>query len=245
MAIIGGALRLAGTGLGMLAKPGVGGQIARTVAEGAALSGAAAAAPTVFNVLTGDAVGDAKKRLAAQDVLEGENYSIGLGDRFTSTVSQMLGGEGIDQAGIKATAGKIEDKKVKDAFKSKIEAFGGTFTPGMSSGEAALALQNAQTNKKETDYRSSQAYKDAVEARDYNRTIAEIAREDRLASQSEAREDRLLDRRQNLDMAMANLAFKEAESKRQFDITSKRNHRERMASILAGLGALGGSFAIG
>ena len=59
-----------------------------------------------------------------------------------------------------------------------------------------------------------------------------------------ARQDSIDARQDTLDFNMANLAFKEAESKRQFDLQSKRAHKEKMASIIAGLAGLGGAFAI-
>ncbi len=52
--MIGMGLRLAGKGLGMLTKPGIGGALARGVAESALVTGAFAAAPGVYDVATGD-----------------------------------------------------------------------------------------------------------------------------------------------------------------------------------------------
>ena len=255
-------IRLAGAGLkalaGMGAKEGAKqgikalggrtlGSIAREGLVDAAVIGGVTQIPgavsTGYGLATGDAIDDRLTDLTSRQRADG-TYKIGLGDKALSSLSQMLGGEGITQDTIKDKATQIKSKAVEDAYKEKIGAFGGNYTKGMSEGEALQELSRAQTAKEQSDYKGSVQYQDAINERDYNRTIADIAREDRLAAQSDAREDRLLDRRQTLDMNMANLAFKEAESKRQFDIESKRSHKEKMAAIIAGLAGLGGAFAI-
>ena len=238
--MIGAALRMAG---GALANP-----IGRQIIGGAAATGGVMAAPAVIDFASGDMVDDRLSELTGKKKSDG-TYKIGLTDRLLGGIDKLTGGEGISQKTIKSKADDINLQGIKDdaVLSTELERLGVDTdtlrgkTRSQVAAQYAPQIEEGQIRRKagiERDLRTSDP--------DYMnpRTMYEIAREDRLQAASDAREDRLLDRRQTLDMNMANLAFKEAESKRQFDLQSKRAHKEKMASIIAGLAGLGGAFAI-
>ena len=237
-------LRLAGAGLKLLGGKGLGGQIAREVAGTAALGGAIAGAPAIYDAATGNAYEDAIKRLSTQNPVDGESYRLGLGDQLLNLTAPVFGQEKITDKSIGDYKDKVEKQSLEKEYKPVVEGLGGVYDDTKTKGQILEQVGDLKEKDRRDKYTTSPEYLDAINQRDYNRTIAEIAREDRLAAQSENRQDRLLARRQDLDLNLANLAFKEAESKRQFDLQSKRAHKEKMASIIAGLAGLGGAFAI-
>jgi len=257
-------LRLAGRGLGMLAKPGIGGKIARGIGGTALTAGAFEAAPSVYGLATGDAIKSAQDEILQQGTTDG-TYDINFGNQLKSTISGAFGGKTIDDASLavrkkqKNTYSLLEDPK-NALFKKQLLGIG--VNPEDVAGDSVLGLQAkysddiASAKRKklfaegQDEYRNSQAYLDAVTEREYNKGVQETARGDRLTREKQARLDSIDNREASYAQAMADLDFKKGQSNRDYDFRTKEleynaaiKKDARRAKILAALGGLGMMFA--
>ena len=94
----------------------------------------------------------------------------------------------------------------------------------------------------------------AEEQRNFNRYIqerniltADRDRADRISRERIAREDRLSARQDNLNLGMAQLKFQEGQAEQNYQLALQKmnrdadlSHRQKMASIIGGIGALAG-----
>ncbi len=262
--MIGAGLRLAGKGLGMLAKPGIGGQIARGIGGTALTAGAIEASPTVYGLATGDAIKSAQDEILKQGTTDG-TYDINLGNRLKSTISGVLGGKTIDD---KSLAARKKDKnkysllegEENALFRKQLQSIGVNPEDIAGSSVSGLKAEYAdQIRRKglQTDTETAIAlrsldpsYIDPKETQTYNRNEAKQARFDRLSREKQARLDSIDARESSYMQAMAELDFKKGQSNREFDYQdrvldykSKQRKAERMQQIAMALGALPGLFS--
>ena len=262
--MIGAGLRLAGRGLGMLFKPGVGGQIARGVAG----TGAVMAAPSVVSTAQ-SGVGDVQDRILSEQAnkLSTEDYKIGIGDQFRGGLNQALGaigigdGSGITQDSLSARKSQRDlDTLNKDSeFVQQLKR--ADYIPQLGDTKAKLTAKfgkKIRENKAADELQA--AITQAAGLSEYNRSTPEYKREMRLADEDrsirnqsaiDARNDQLLARQQSLDLGMAQLNSQSARDNREFDYQDrvldynmKAKKAERMQKIAMALGALPGLFGI-
>ena len=257
-----GGLRLAGRALGMLAKPGVGGKIARGVGESALAAGVFAGAGPAYDLVTGNAVEKAQDEILKKGTTDG-TYDIDFGNRVKSTISGILTGgkDTIDDASLEArkkeknTYSLLKDPK-NALFRKQL--LGIEVNPEDIAGGSVLGLKaeySDQIRRKELQKeaevlnlikKSDPSYIDPKETQTYNRNQAKEARLDRLTREKQARLDSLDSRADSLAQSMANLDFKKGESNREYDFRTKQlaydagiKKDARRAKILASLGGLG------
>ena len=221
--------------LGMGAKKGVGaavGRFGREALADAAILGGITQIPnaigTGIGIAEGTLVDDRLDELSKSRTRDGE-YRIGVMDRLKSTFDQATGGEGITQDTI---AGRKQENLEYDMGKL-FEAEGGQLTPGGTRGSYTKELRKLKQKNASDLLRSDPNFVDP------NKRY-ETERQDKLTSQQ-----------QILDRDMADLAFKESQSKRQFDYDDrvldykmKQRKAERMQQIAMALGAMPGLFGI-
>ncbi len=209
--------------------------LGRQLLGGAALSGGIAAAPAALDYATGKAARAAQdKALRGLKDPEGGYEDVSILDRF-------LYGDKVSTEAIDKRKGLKKAQAVSDQYK---DALGSRFREGMTGAEAKRELQKVNREQANLDVTSSPVWLQQQKQYQDSRDDAAQARLDQLRESQLLRQDTLESRRDQLDFDRANLAFKQAESQRQFDLQSKRSHKEKMASILAGIAGLGAAFAI-
>ena len=226
--MIGGALRLAGMAL---SNP-----VGRGIAGTALASGAIAGAPAAIDLASGGMTQDRLRELAGTQRDDG-TYDIRFTDKILGGLDKALGGKGISEATVQEKADQIEQRAIKKDVTPLLQMEGLEYTPGMTRGQAGQQIREAKQQREFDAQVNNPIYQDTQRR-------LEQTRLDQLQESRLARQDSIDARRDRLDFDRANLAFKQAESQRQFNLQSKRAHKEKMAALIAGLASLGGAFAI-
>jgi len=244
-------LRLAGKGLGMLAKPGIGGKIARGVGGTALGYGAFEAAPTVLGAADGSLASDRLEELAGTKP-QGGKYKITTQDRLGNVVSDLASKIGIGD-GAQVTQGSVKARAQsnrEERFKPLFEQYGVTVTPGLSEGAYKNELGKAREAYDKGVTQRSLGYQSGQEEKSYNRGRLEMQYNDNQSKEKIARQDRLASEQNSLNQALAELEFKKGQSNREFDYQDrmldykmKERKADRMQKIAMALGGLGQLFA--
>ena len=257
--IIGG-LRLAGKALGMLAKPGIGGKIARGIGGTALTAGAFEAAPIAYGVATGDLKKDTEREIIQRGKDE-DGYQMNFGDQVKGFITGGINEKSLDarkgsmnlqelndpknaarkQALINAGVDVSADGRGKESIDALSAEFADDIVESQLKREAGIkrgirdsdpAYINPKTELAKADARARMAYND-------NQTQLKLAREDSLSRD-----------RNNLTQALAQMEFDKSKANRQFDYDErmldykmKERKAERMQKIAMALGGLGQLFA--
>ena len=244
-------LRLAGKAAGMLAKPGIGGKIARGIGGTALGYGAFEAAPSVINAAEGNLASDRLEELAGTKP-QGGKYKITTQDRLGNVLSGALGSVGIGdgaqvtQEGVKARA----QSNLEERYKPMLEQYGAVGTKGASEGQLKNELLKAKELYDKGVTERSLGYQSGLEEKAYNRGRLEMQYNDNQSKEKIARQDRLASEQNSLNQALAELEFKKGQANRQYDYDNrmldykmKERKADRMQKIAMALGGLGQLFA--
>jgi len=250
--MIGLGLRLAGKGLGMLTKPGVGGAIARGVGESALAAGVFTGAPALYDFATG------KSKTALQDDLIERGKDVDTG-YDTNMLDRMLYGDAVSDKAIDSRKSKKNLTSLEENNSVLLSQLRQAGVLKDVTGKRTASQLMADYDPQLTALAEKKDRDKAQRALDFKReqpeairerAIADEARDFRRQSAIDSRSDALLARQQSLDLGMAQLNASSANANREFDYLDKKLDYDavikkdaRRAKILAALGGLGMMFA--
>ena len=260
--MIGAGLRLAGKLPSLLMKPGIGGQLARGVGEAAAVTGAFAAAPTAYGLVTGDLKKDTEREIIKRGKDE-DGYQMNFGDHLKSILTGGIDEKSLDNRKGSMNLQELNDPKNAARKQALINAGvnvsgidGGRGKEGIDALEAKFADDILESQlKREAGIKrgirdSDPAYINPKTELAKADARARIAYDDNQTQLKLAREDSLSRDRNNLTQALAQMEFDKSKANRQFDYDErmldykmKERKADRMQKIAMALGGLGQLFA--
>jgi hypothetical protein len=195
-------------------------------------------------------------------------------ERRRKKIASTKEGQLLDDAGQEYSADTTDEElakrgralKIKEAYVNRILEAGGVQPKAelyaLDTATLGSKANTAERDKANTDYRSSQAYKDQQtrqgiidtryaddKAEANKRYYAQSRRQDaldrdRIAERKEGRLDRIDQRMSDREVRMLELGMKERMFDKRLQADARTAKRERMAAIIAGLTNLTGAFAI-
>ena len=212
------------------------------------------------------ATGDYGKKIKNKYLTTGPDAD---GDFGVSFIDRQF----IDEDALQGQFDTRRQKQIADELARRVELTGLMPELGESKGKYLARSQGVfeekQTEKSDKNFKRQQdliyntpqaieARNIAEESRNFTRYLQEETladkrqgRLDRISREKTARDDRLQARQDNLDLGLAELAFKKGQSEQNYNLAlqqmernSKLAHQQKMASIIGGIGALAAGFAV-